>query len=182
MSPPRSSNLANSTAAKGQGRAQAAWKSTEQEDALYRTEVLGIHVPKDDDEWLLFETSRLTQFTRVFPYLSPTAAEGGATGAAESESKAVLEEVEVEEQPDEEDKEEDGNKENGAKKVPVKSASYEEIIFQAFLHDKRQTMRLRCPLPNRAKVTDDNVGSFLPPLDAPSSSRSSFSSMGSVCC
>ena len=36
-------------------------------------------------------------------------------------------------------------------------------------------MRLRCPLPNRAK-TDD--ASFLPPLDPPSSSRSSMSTMG----
>ena len=26
-----------------------------------------MHVPKDDDEWLLFETSRLTEFTRLFP-------------------------------------------------------------------------------------------------------------------
>ncbi len=86
----------------------------------------------------------------------------------------------MEELPDEDD-EDGGNKDTGVKnKVAVKSASYEEIIFQAFLADKRQTMRLRMPLPNRQKVIDDNVGSFLPPLDAPSSSRSSFSTIGSV--
>ena len=187
MSPQRSSSLANSnTTTATKGRAAAAWKSTEQEDALFRTEVLGIHVPKDDDEWLLFETSRLTQFTRIFPLpksapsaSSTSSAEASAVGVAEGATP--MEEAEVEEeQPDEED--EDGaNKEAGAKnKVAVKSATYEEIIFQAFLADKRQTMRLRMPLPNRQKVIDDNVGSFLPPLDAPSSSRSSFSTIGSV--
>jgi hypothetical protein len=71
----------------------------------------------------------------------------------------------------------DSTKPPGANKV----ASYEDIIFQVFLQDKRQTMRLRCPLPNRAKMTDDN-SSFLPPLDPPpASSRSSFSSMVSHC-
>lgn len=46
-----------------------------------------------------------------------------------------------------------------------------------FLHDRRQTMRLRCPLPNRAK-TDENKDNFLPPLEPPASSRSTMSSMG----
>lgn len=137
MSPPRSSSLAGNPAAT-KGRAAAAWKSTEQEDAAYRTEVLSIHVPKDDDEWLLFETSRLTQFTRIFPLPGPStsatanasdgvAAEGGTNKVA----AASQEEAEVEEQPDEEDQQEDGIKENGAKvKEAVKSATYEEIIFQ----------------------------------------------------
>ncbi len=53
-------------------------------------------------------------------------------------------------------------------------------MLQAFLYDKRQTMRLRMPLPNRAKAIDDNLGSFLPPLDSASTSRSSFSTIGSV--
>jgi len=188
MSPQRSASLGgnnNSNATAAKGRAAAAWKSTEQEDALFRTEVLGIHVPKDDDEWLLFETSRLTQFTRIFPLPKSAPTTNNSSGTETStvgvaEGIAPVEEAEVEEQPDEDD--EDGaNKDTGAKnKVAVKSASYEEIIFQAFLADKRQTMRLRMPLPNRQKVIDDNVGSFLPPLDAPSSSRSSFSTIGSV--
>ena len=38
-------------------------------------------------------------------------------------------------------------------------------------------MRLRCPLPNRAK-TDENKDNFLPPLAPPSTSRSNMSSMG----
>lgn len=145
MSPQRSSSLANnsngnnSNSTANKGRAAAAWKSTEQEDALFRTEVLAIHVPKDDDEWLLFETSRLTQFTRIFPLPKSAPSVSGSAGGAEAstmgvaEGTAPVEEAEVEEQPDED--EEDGtNKDTSAKnKVVVKSASYEEIIYQVII-------------------------------------------------
>ena len=52
-------------------------------------------------------------------------------------------------------------------------------ILQAFLQDRRQTMRMHQPLRPRV-VTDDNVGnsSFLPPLDG--ASRSNFSTINSV--
>ena len=121
MSPQRSSSLPSSNnnttvAASAKGRAGAAWKSTEQEDALFRTEVLAIHVPKDDDEWLLFETSRLTQFTRIFPLpktapgaSNPNGADSSSVGVADSDQHknsvdaALVEEAEVEEQPDEDE-------------------------------------------------------------------------------
>jgi hypothetical protein len=34
-----------------------------------RAEVLAAHVPADDDEWLVYETSKLIEFTRLFPPL-----------------------------------------------------------------------------------------------------------------
>jgi hypothetical protein len=39
-------------------------------------------VPKDDDEWLLFESSRLTQFTRLYPPLKPSVTTVDTNGAA----------------------------------------------------------------------------------------------------
>ena len=54
---------------------------------------------------------------------------------------------------------------------------------QAFLYDKRQMMRLRCPLPNRAKITDESSSSssFLPSIEqqsTPQTYRSSISTTG----
>jgi len=38
-------------------------------------------------------------------------------------------------------------------------------------------MRLRCPLPNRAKPESENSNNFLPPLDPPNSGRASVSTL-----
>lgn len=176
-----------------------AWKqSGADDDAQFREDVLSTHVPTEDEEWLRFEMSRLTQCTRIFP-LEPKvhSSDGVRNAAAEAEDGK-----ETQEEGD--DGEEGANINNDASSTAAgasannnnnnnptgasipssgggggsnnKSATYEEILFQVFLQDRRQTMRLRCPLPNRA-IDPNNKDSFLPPLDGPSSSRASFSSM-----
>lgn len=166
------------------------------EEALYREEVLALHVPDEDEEWLRFEMSRLHECTRIFPLVASrrsstssasasTAGNGGKEEVDADDGKEMLEE-----QPDENDDADDENNNKGNSKEASstdaskketadvkKSATYEEILFAAFLQDRRQTMRLRCPLPNRAIADPNNKDGFLPPLDAPSSSRSSFSTM-----
>lgn len=103
--------------------------------------MLAIHIPKDDDEWMLFETSKLTQFTRIFPVPKAAASES-SSGSAKA---GVAAEEQLEAQPDEQE-EEDGeegkegtsgagakDKDGGNKepaKAAAKSATYEEIIFQ----------------------------------------------------
>jgi Mg-chelatase subunit ChlI len=152
------------------------------EEAMFRTEVFATHVPDENEEWLKFELSRLTQCTRIFPP-EPKKTTKDSEGKDVEEGKEDNEE-DKEEQEDEEEgekkKDKDGkdkDKENKeeSKSNKAKSASYEEIMFQVFLQDRRQTMRMRCPLPNRAK-TDDN-SNFLPPLEPPVSSRSTASSL-----
>jgi hypothetical protein len=63
-------------------------------------------VPKDDDEWLLFESSRLTQFTRLYPPLKPsvaavdpnTASAAGTQQAAAAAAEALDVEVQGEDE------------------------------------------------------------------------------------
>jgi hypothetical protein len=119
-----------------------------------RAEVLSVHVPKDDDEWLLFETSKLTEFTRLYPPMRSAApgdtssnnsgvASSSGAQAAQAAAEAALEvEVQGEDEADEDDEENGGNKEGGSKdplltpngstkgKEKAKSATYEELIFQ----------------------------------------------------
>ena len=52
------------------------------------------------------------------------------------------------------------------------------VTCQVFIQDKRQTMRLRCPLPSRARSGPGSDTASLPPLDSRSSSQSSTSSGG----
>lgn len=147
--------------------------------------MLAAHVPSENDEWLRFEMSKLTQCTRIFP-LEPKPKE---------EENASEEAKEDEEEKEDNEDDNDGDNNNGTNEQPkpkveetpaapkAKSATYEEIMFQVFLQDRRQTMRLRCPLPNRTKAeaenNNSNNSSFLPPLEnGGSSSRgSSLSSM-----
>ncbi len=61
---------------------------------------------------------------------------------------------------------------------------YVYVCMQVFIQDKRQTLRLRCPLPSRARVGPGTASSSsdtasLPPLDNKSSSSKSFSSSSS---
>lgn len=88
-----------------------------------------MHVPRDDDEWLLFETERLTQFTRLFPPL-PRTTTATASASATAVAGAVVEaEADAEEAGAEED-------ESGAKSLQSRSsgkfkpASFNEIICQ----------------------------------------------------
>ena len=111
-----------------------------------------MHVPKEDDEWLLYETAKLTQFTRLYPPLTPTTIDthlqattntaGTATNAADI-AAAAAEALEVEVQGEDDDQEDDqeegreasatrdsaGSAVKGAKEK-VKAVTYEEIIFQ----------------------------------------------------
>jgi hypothetical protein len=166
------------------------------EEAQYRQEVLSLHIPDEQEEWLRFESERLTQCTRIFPLAKRAGKEKDKGGDGERD---VGEENEEELEIEEEDigdkgtdkKKVDKDKEaavvasnsnsNSNKEEKKKPASYEEILFQVFLQDKKQTMRLRCPLPSRVRPDDSNGReSFLPPLDPPTSSRSSMSTMVSA--
>lgn len=147
-----------------------------------RNEILSIHVPDENDEWMKFEMSKLTQCTRIFP------------PEPKAEPKAGEDDVDLKEEEDAGTEEDgDGNQDKEKRKKDGvkgnKMVSYEDIIYKAriffirrnlltslqlFLEDKRATYRRTRPLPNRSKTEE---GNFLPPLDPPTSSRSSFSSM-----
>lgn len=193
LSPPRSgSNTNNSVASTSttRGRPVPAWKvGGADEEAQLREEILAIHVPSEDEEWLRFEMARLNQCTRIFP---PEPRRANAANDAE-DGKEEQEDVDDADETTQANANAMANGDESAKLTPsasatsqqpaaviaaAKSATYEEILFQVFLQDRRQTMRLRCPLPNR-DPNNLNKDGFLPPLDGPSSSRASFSSMGS---
>lgn len=115
---------------------------------LSRAEVMAMIVPKDDDEWLLFETARLTEFTRLYPPPKPAAPPADSSGSVSvQQAAAAAAELEVEVQGEEENEEDDeeggvgGAAKEGGKdalsphgstknKDKTKSATYEEIIFQ----------------------------------------------------
>ncbi|RYH19916.1 hypothetical protein EON65_25245 [archaeon] len=202
--------MSNSTsAANSNRRMSAAWKTQPDEDAQFKAEVFKEHIPNEDEEWMKFEMTKLSQFTRIFPPLPKSmmtnyieAIKGHvsmhqvpdiAVPVRDKSSPIGTENNENEDEEDNKEEEDDDENNNGntanansnsvansnSDSGKKKSASYEEIIYQVFLQDRRQTMRLRCPLPNRAKADENSSGNFLPPLDAPSSSRSSMSSIGS---
>eukprot|EP01039_Chlorochromonas_danica_P005990 gene5990-6597_t len=81
LSPPRTKKTPTSGAGGGGGgngnvngnsavrRMSAAWKAPPDEEAQYRQDILREHVPEEEEEWMRYEMSKLTQFTRVFPPL-----------------------------------------------------------------------------------------------------------------
>lgn len=85
-------------------------------DLFSRHDVLSIHVPNEEDEWMQMEMSKLTQCTRIFP--SETKLHDGKS----TEDDDKEEQEENEEEADEKQKLETAPK--------FKSASYEEIIAQ----------------------------------------------------
>jgi hypothetical protein len=164
-----------------------------------RSEVISQHVPTQNDEWMLREMKRLVQFTRIFPlesYFKNASKEGASKDGATVGSSAAAGNDDNDENGDEDaDAGDDGDDDgvpgaagvNGGtaaagagvgsangeapKPPPEKSATYEEILYQVFLQDKRQTMRMRCPLgPSRAKSGPGSDTASLPPLDSKSSS------------
>lgn len=154
------------------------------EEAAFRSEVFSIHIPDENEEWLKFEMSRLNQCTRIFPpepKKSTKDSEGKEVEEGKEENEEDKEEQEDEEEgekkKDKESKDKDKENKDENKPAKAKSATYEEIMYQVFLQDRRQTMRMRCPLPNRAKSEDSSKDNFLPPLEPPVSSRSTFSSL-----
>ena len=117
-----------------------------------------MHVPRDDDEWLLYETAKLTQFTRLYPpvrktrnQLTPTAAIIAAATATDRVEVGSLSSSSAmhpgEEQDDDEDEEaapgagssnstkhSNNSSTAGAGREKFKAASYEEIMFQVYIH------------------------------------------------
>lgn len=176
LSPPRTKKLPPAAPIKKQ---QPAWKAQPDEDAIFRAEILKEHVPNDEEEWMKFEMSRLSQFTRIFPPLPKSAVHWTTSHlpVASDPPVAAVKEVVKEEndaEDEEENKEEEDEDETNATPSATgtsttdtkkKVASYEDIICSVFLQDRRQTMRLRCPLPNRTKEEQDR----LPPLESSSS-------------
>jgi hypothetical protein len=176
VSPPRST---------GPRRIVPTWKSSiSDEDTSLKSEIFTTHIPTEEDEWMKLEVSRLTQFTRIFPPPEPHASSVDSNKFSNDEE--LFAEKEEQEENEEENegvatgqseektkKEKEKEKEKETVKVH-KTASYEDIIFKVFLEDHRATYRRTRPLPHRAKPEE---GSFLPPLDPPPTSRSSFSSM-----
>eukprot|EP01040_Poterioochromonas_malhamensis_P013614 gene13613-15000_t len=179
LSPPRTS---------GPRRVAPAWKSSiSDEDAVLKTEILSTHIPNENDEWMKLECRLLTQCTRIFPP-EPKANDGKA---GEDEGEFGGKEEEETDDNDNEGQQEQKMKKEGSggsamtatttATVKSKTASYEDIIFKVFLEDRRMMYRKFRPLPHRVKTEEGSAGSsgsFLPPLDPPASSRSSFSSMG----
>lgn len=99
--------------------------------------MLAAHVPLDDDEWLLFETSKLTEFTRLFPPLKSSASTGNnVTASTASLQAAGGDTADTEGQDGEEagNDEEDGGAKSMLSKAgrgeKFKPAPYNEIICQ----------------------------------------------------
>lgn len=147
LSPPAATNR----------RAPAVWRCTgAEEDIPFRNEVLSLHWPAEDDVWMEKEQRLLTQFTRIFPRLPKTGLEADNDNDGD----------------DNDNDDEDGvpatnsvvGSIGGAEATPLKfkPASYEDIIVQAFIIDKRQTMRLHQPLQARLRPSSQEE---LPPLD-----------------
>jgi hypothetical protein len=97
-------------------RSQASWKvSTLEEVEAFKEDVLSIHVPSEDDDWMRFEMKQLTQFTRIFPVLPDKTVNSNSTNAMTEEEAAELEAKEEDDDDDKDDQEDENN-------VNVKSA------------------------------------------------------------
>jgi hypothetical protein len=111
-----------------------------------RAEVLSQHIPADDDEWMMREMKRLVQFTRIFPLDSYYRAQKQqqqplASGMTQA---SPLSERDDDDAVDRDDDDDDGDEDNekqksvgndadkAGKPAPFKSASYEEILYQAW--------------------------------------------------
>jgi tubulin polyglutamylase TTLL6/13 len=140
------------------GRSTAAWKGDSEEDELYKQEVLALHMADENDEYMKREVKLLSQFTKIFPLDEPK--------KSDKEEEKEKEDEEQEEKNDEEQEEvvEEIDVKGDKVEKPAKPsfATYADIMYQAFLLDKRQTMRLRCPLGVRNR--NDSETSSLPPL------------------
>jgi len=155
LSPPPSNNR----------RAPAVWRCAgAEEDVPFRNEVLGIHIPAEDDIWMEREQKMLTEFTRIFPKLPKR--EGQTEAEAENEDNEgddVDEEgVSIPSNAGSSASQQSGDASVSTSVTKFKPASYEDIIVQAFILDKRQTMRLHGPLAARLRPGSQEE---LPPLD-----------------
>lgn len=118
-----------------------AWKGMPEDDAALRTEVIGLHVPDEQDVWMPREMKRLTQFTRIFP-LDPTSnpftsgggAVSGGTITGGGAGIGTEEDEDGDEDAEREDTGENGNSSNENKQT-VKIASYEDILVQVSLFE-----------------------------------------------
>ena len=180
-----------------QKRPVASWKGISDEDAAaLRAEAVDLHVPKEGDVWIERERRALTQFTQIFPlehhhhhhHNSKEKGSNGSDGNGNGDGDGDEEKedfVDGEDQGDDVDggngnDDRDGNravvKKGDVAKGKTPRASYEDIIFQVFLEDRRQMMRFRNPLVARTHDRPSSEprgkdGHTLPPLDNKNSSR-----------
>jgi hypothetical protein len=111
---------------------------------------------------MVWESQFLSQFTRIFPKLPS------------KETELPEEDEEGKDDEDEIDKADDSvvPPSSGSTQISTvvtsvpkrKAVSFEDIIIEVFLQDRRQTMRMYCPLPNKARAIPADSQS-LPPLD-----------------
>jgi tubulin polyglutamylase TTLL6/13 len=193
----------SSSSGAGGGR-RPVWKSDPAEDLQYRQEILSMIVPEEDDHWLQREMKYLPEFFRIFPAMPKSTSEQklenddeaaeeegveeerdddpvsvGNTGKQDNKwSKQVK--ADHDDEADGRERKDSGSKEVGkvskesSFKATYKPASFEEILFHVFVQDKRQMMRLHCPLPSRRKANsaDDSSSQSVPPPDSRSGSSS----------
>ncbi len=104
-----------------------------------------LHVPAPDDPWMLFETSLLTSFTRIFPpaenlkfFSPPTVACGKSDNLNKQQEETIQDKKGDDDDGDGDDEDENSDEDQNEKKVAgdnatikpnvKKSATYEDII------------------------------------------------------
>lgn len=163
-------------------RGRANWKGGEDEE-LFKLEVLQQHVPTEDNLWMIREMQILKSFTRIFPPMPKPGKEDkveGVDGPTKAASGTIDNNEGGSDNGDESDNDndEDGEEGDGGEAGTAKSASaaangatapekkklatMNDILIEAFLQDRRQTLRLRAPLANHVREKDANS---LPALD-----------------
>lgn len=184
-------------------RRASQWKGGDDEE-LFKLEVVQQHVPEELDPWMQREMRILKSFTRIFPPevkqgKSVTDSAVGDGVAAElskdKDDKDVAEGSDGEDSDDGEDRDEEENETPSAPPTTKpgaaaaahllvahekkKLASFNDILVEAFLQDRRQTLRLRGPLAHQSRPEKD--GNSLPELNSKAawgSTKASKSSPG----
>jgi tubulin polyglutamylase TTLL6/13 len=141
LSPPSSNN----------NRSNTSWKQASVESDNFRSDVIAVHVPTEDDSVIKQEMSFLSQFTRIYPpmkdSLSKVATEDDNDDGSDSEDPR-------------------SNAKSNDNVTSRGSITYEDIMYKAFVEDKRQFMRLFHPLAARTRppTSDGKDNNSLPPL------------------
>lgn len=134
------------------------WKDSDPgEEEQLKAKVLSQFVPSSEDAWLRYEAAHLLEFTRIYPLPPPLNKD--ALGEGEKQVMEMGAEDDQEASDDGEAAEE--TEASGAitisKQQPrFKAASFEDIMVQVFLQDRRQVLRLHGPMAlHRSNSVDD---------------------------
>lgn len=169
-------------------RRNTTWKGGDDEE-LFKLEVLQQHVPDESDAWMQREMRILKSFTRIFPpeMRPPKSDDSNAAASGELMSRDEKEAADGsdngEDSDDGDDRDEDDAETPSVppptkQSLPVanavanlltvpekkKMATMNDILVEAFLQDRRQTLRLRGPLAHQARQEKD--ANSLPELNA----------------